>query len=105
MLLLVTEELAVIDNLTGRLYLVVYADPTKPRAWHDAQARLRELLGALRLPLSPLSETRDAETEVASNFDADTFRTPAGPAIRYVREGDILLGVRAHRFVRSVSWS
>jgi len=55
MLLLVSEELAVIDNLSGKLYLVVYADPTKPRAWHDAQARLRELLGALRLPLSPPS--------------------------------------------------
>src|SRR6267378_2068080 len=53
MLLLVSEELAVIDNLSGKLYLVVYADPNKPRAWHDAQARLRELLGALRLPLSP----------------------------------------------------
>jgi len=30
MLLLVSEELAVIDNLSGKLYLVVYADPTKP---------------------------------------------------------------------------
>jgi len=39
MLLLLSEELAVIDNLSGKLYLVVYADPAKPRAWHDAQAR------------------------------------------------------------------
>ncbi|HEY6864882.1 MAG TPA: anthranilate synthase component I, partial [Burkholderiales bacterium] len=45
MLLLVSEELAVVDNLTGKLYLVVFADPSKPRAWDDAQARLRELLG------------------------------------------------------------
>src|SRR5438445_655866 len=74
MLLLVSEELAVIDNLSGKLYLVVYADPSKPRAWHDAHARLRELLGALRLPLSRPSDTRDAETEVASNFDAGSFR-------------------------------
>src|SRR3989454_4645231 len=55
MLLLVSEELAVIDNLSGKLYLVVYADPAKPGTWQDAQARLRELLGALRLPLSATS--------------------------------------------------
>ena len=31
-LLLQCEELAVIDNLSGRLYLIVYADPTAPEA-------------------------------------------------------------------------
>jgi len=35
--LLLTEELAVIDNLSGKLYLIVYADPTQaeafPRPW------------------------------------------------------------------------
>src|SRR5437867_2143703 len=31
--LLATEELAVIDNLSGKLYLIVYADPTQPEAF------------------------------------------------------------------------
>ena len=105
MLLLVSEELAVIDNLSGKLYLVVYADPAKPRAWQDAQARLRELLGALRLPLSPPSETRDAETEVASNFDADTFRAAVGRAIRYVHDGDIMQVVLSQRLSRPFAGS
>jgi len=105
MLLLVSEELAVIDNLSGKLYLVVYADPAKPRAWHDAQARLRELLGALRLPLSPFSETRDAETEVASNFDADTFRAAVDRAIRYVHDGDIMQVVLSQRLSRPFAGS
>jgi len=105
MLLLVSEELAVIDNLSGKLYLVVYADPAKPGAWQDAQARLRELLGALRLPLSPPSETRDAETEVASNFDADTFRAAVGRAIRYVHDGDIMQVVLSQRLSRPFAGS
>jgi anthranilate synthase component 1 len=105
MLLLVSEELAVIDNLSGKLYLVVYADPAKPRAWHDAQARLRELLGALSLPLSPPSETRDAETEVASNFDADTFRAAVDRAIRYVHDGDIMQVVLSQRLSRPFAGS
>ncbi len=105
MLLLVSEELAVIDNLSGKLYLVVYADPAKPRAWQDAQARLRELLGALRLPLSPPSETCDVETEVASNFDADTFRAAVGRAIRYVHDGDIMQVVLSQRMSRPFAGS
>jgi len=105
MLLLVSEELAVIDNLSGKLYLVVYADPAKPRAWHDAQARLRELLGALRLPLTVPSERREEATEVTSNFGGDAFREAVGRAIRYVRDGDVMQVVLSQRLSRPYSGS
>jgi anthranilate synthase component 1 len=105
MLLLVSEELAVIDNLSGKLYLVVYADPAKPRAWHDAQARLRELLGALRLPLSLPPERREADAEAISNFGGDAFRKAVGRAIRYVHDGDIMQVVLSQRLSRPYSGS
>ena len=38
-LLLQCEELAVIDNLSGRLYLIVYADPGRPEAYFNAKKR------------------------------------------------------------------
>ncbi len=41
--LMLTEELAVIDNVTGKLYLIVYADPAQPEAYSKARARLRDL--------------------------------------------------------------
>ena len=103
MLLLVSEELAVIDNLSGKLYLVVYADPAKPRAWQDAQARLRELLGALRLPLSLPPERRDGEAEVTTNFEGDAFREAVGRAIRYVHDGDVMQVVLSQRLSRPFS--
>ena len=103
MLLLVSEELAVIDNLSGKLYLVVYADPAKPRAWHDAQARLRELLGALRVPLSLPQERREADAEVTSNFGGDAFRKAVARAIRYVHDGDVMQVVLSQRLSRSYS--
>jgi anthranilate synthase component I len=105
MLLLLSEELAVIDNLSGKLYLVVYADPEKPRAWRDAQARLRELLGALKLPLSLPAERRGAEAKVTSNFGGDTFREAVGRAIRYVHDGDIMQVVLSQRLSRHYSGS
>ena len=47
-LLLHCEELAVIDNLSGRLYLIVYADPAQPEAYFRAKRRLAELADKLR---------------------------------------------------------
>ncbi len=100
MLLLLSEELAVIDNLSGKLYLVVYADPAKPRAWHHAQARLRELLGALRLPLSLPAEPRGTSAEPTSNFGAEAFRKAVERAIRYVHDGDVMQVVLSQRLSR-----
>jgi anthranilate synthase component 1 len=105
MLLLVSEELAVIDNLTGKLYLVVYADPSKPRAWDDAQARLRELRGALRLPLPQPPEYRGADEAIESNFGAEAFRAAVRRAIRYVHDGDAMQVVLSQRLSRPYSAS
>jgi anthranilate synthase component I len=51
-LLLQTEELAVIDNLSGKLYLIVYADPSQPEAYARAKKRLRELKDQLKYSVS-----------------------------------------------------
>ena len=47
-LLLQCEEIAVIDNLSGRLYLIVYANPAEPEAFHRGKRRLAELTDKLR---------------------------------------------------------
>ena len=51
-LLLQCEELAVIDNLSGKLYLIVYADPRTPEAYANAKKRLRELKDKLKYSVS-----------------------------------------------------
>lgn len=50
-LLLVSDELAVVDNVLGKLYLVVYADPRQPRAYAKACERLDALRHRLVTPL------------------------------------------------------
>ncbi len=51
-MLLQCEELAVIDNLSGKLYLIVYADPKQPEAFANAKKRLRELKDKLKYSVS-----------------------------------------------------
>src|SRR6185437_6911705 len=47
-LLMLAEEVAVFDNLKGRLYLIVHADPAQPQAYAAAQRRLDALVYRLR---------------------------------------------------------
>jgi anthranilate synthase component 1 len=68
-LLLQCEELAVIDNLSGKLYLIVYADPSRPEAFGNAKKRLRELKEQLKYsvsaPVVKPSQTHPAERDFA----------------------------------------
>ena len=50
--LMLTEELAVVDNVAGRIYFIVYADPSLPDGYERAHARLKELLACLSKPVS-----------------------------------------------------
>jgi anthranilate synthase component 1 len=68
-LLLQCEELAVIDNLSGKLYLIVYADPAAPEAYASAKRRLRDLRDALKYsvsaPVVKASQNHPAERSFA----------------------------------------
>jgi len=68
-LLLQCEELAVIDNLSGKLYLIVYADPAQPEAYANAKKRLRDLKELLKYsvsaPVVKASQTYPAERDFA----------------------------------------
>src|SRR5690606_11358054 len=56
-LLMLSDELAVFDNLKGRLYLIVHADPREPQAWARANRRLDALAHRLRHGGAPYPET------------------------------------------------
>jgi len=51
-LLLQCEEVAVIDNLSGKLYLIVYANPAEAEAYSKAKKRVRQLKEQLRYSVS-----------------------------------------------------
>src|SRR5437763_1118033 len=65
-LLLLTEELAVVDNLQGKISLIVYADPAVPGTYRDAHERLQALAGT-----RSRGATRDADEALAEEMLAD----------------------------------
>ena len=89
-LLLLTEELAVVDNLTGKLYLIVYADPNEPGAHQRAQQRLRELRAMLRESIDPPSTRPSTRTEAIREFAKEDYLKAVRRAKEYVLAGDMM---------------
>jgi len=102
-LLMVSEELAVVDNLSGKLYFIVYADPAQIDAYAKARKRLAELLAMLRTSVAiPLSVATEA-TVASSEFGEENFKTAVKRAQQYILEGDIMQVVLSQRIAQKFS--
>lgn len=88
--LLLCEELAVIDNLSGKLYLIVYADPTTPEAYSRARQRLRELRMKLRQPVDVPVTSPSVQTDVYREFAKADYLTAVHKAKEYIMAGDMM---------------
>jgi hypothetical protein len=80
-LLLQTEELAVIDNLSGRLYLIVYADPGQPESYFNGKAAPVELADKLRYSVTAPPVKRGP----ATRWSASSTRPTTWPPWRAAR--------------------
>ncbi|MGH8751315.1 MAG: anthranilate synthase component I [Burkholderiales bacterium] len=104
-LLLFSEQIAVVDNLTGKLFLVVYADPAAPDAYAQARARLKMLLAKLREPVRiPVEAPQSAQT-ARSEFGEQAFKQAVEKAKRYIYDGDIMQVVLSQRLSQPYSAS
>ena len=96
-LLLLSEQLAVVDNLSGKLSLIVFADPRDQKGYHRAQARLRELAAQLRTQVQLPDETPVEPGAAQSEFSEHAFLNAVERAKRYIYDGDIMQVVLSQR--------
>jgi anthranilate synthase component I len=89
-LLLQCEELAVIDNLSGRLYLIVYADPVQPEAYHLARRRLGELADKLKYSVTAPAVKRGVANGVEREFAKADYIKAVLRAKEYIAAGDMM---------------
>ena len=97
LLLLVSDEVAVVDNVLGKLYLVVYADPREPGAWRAAQDRLRSLRARLASPLPEEisfefgdENKTDRQEKLACTFTEEQFLAAVARSKDYIFAGDCM---------------
>jgi anthranilate synthase component I len=89
-LLLQCEELAVIDNLSGKLYLIVYADPAQPEAYANAKRRLRELKEQLRYSVSAPTLKASQPHPAERDFAKDDYLRAVERAKGLIEAGDFM---------------
>lgn len=99
-LLMVSEEVVVFDNLRGTLSLIVNADPAQPDAYAQGQRRLDALEAGLArevpLPLqSPVHQVQ--ESDFACRFQQADFEKAVERIKDYILAGDVMQVVIAQR--------
>jgi anthranilate synthase component 1 len=99
-LLMLTEQLAVIDNLSGKLTFIVYADPAQDGAYTKARQRLdalqRTLRQSVKIPDAPQLRSFAAKSE----FGEAEFKHAVEVAKQYIFDGDIMQVVLSQRMVQ-----
>ncbi|MEN9893067.1 MAG: hypothetical protein RLY78_3362 [Pseudomonadota bacterium] len=95
--LLQTEELAVIDNLSGRLYLIVYVDPAQPEAYFRGKKRLADLTDKLRYSVTAPTVKRGPSYAIERETSREQLEAAVERTKGYIAAGDCMQVVIGQR--------
>ena len=100
-LLMLSDEIIVIDNLLNKLFLIHYANPEHPNAYALSTQKLEDYIkkisSAVDLPASPIKEACSPQSE----FGEEAFKKAVVKAKEYIYEGDIMQVVLSQRIKQS----
>ncbi|NOV31709.1 anthranilate synthase component I [Methylomonas sp. ZR1] len=100
-LLMVSQDLLVFDNLSGKMLLLTHADPSQTNAYENAKARLDELVVKLReLQANPQAHPavkHVLEHDFVSGFTQQGYEDAVLKAKQYITDGDCMQVVLSQR--------
>ena len=99
-LLMLSDEVVVFDNLSGKLYVVVHVDPAEPNAQSKGERRLQQLVAMLEQPLKrppSVDANKVNEADFVSGFTENGFKAAVEKARGYITDGDIMQVVLSQR--------
>ncbi|SJM93589.1 anthranilate synthase component I [Crenothrix polyspora] len=100
-LLMVSEEILVFDNLSGKMLLLTHANPAEDNAYDNAIDRLNNLAKQLRElkaePTKHCNPIHVQESDFISGFTEQGFKDAVLKAKDYITDGDIMQVVLSQR--------
>jgi anthranilate synthase component 1 len=99
-LLMVSDEVVVFDNLAGRMYIIVHADVDAGDSHESCQARITELAERMRQPVSRPVQGEShqiSESDFVSGFTEEGFKAAVERIKEYIVEGDCMQVVLSQR--------
>ncbi len=96
--LMVSKELVVFDNLSGKIFLIVHVDPKDEQALEQGEQRLDVLAERLHHSVPNLnSDSSSSEVKFVSEFSEDEFKHAVDATREYIRAGDVMQVVLSQR--------
>ncbi|MCH8265501.1 MAG: anthranilate synthase component I [Proteobacteria bacterium] len=100
-LLMLSEEVVVFDNLRGTISFIINVDPSTAQAYENAELRLNQLQAELHkpVPLPKISTGRNniAESDFRFHFQQQQYQQAVGKIKDYIVAGDVMQVVLAQR--------
>ena len=100
-LLMVSEDLVVFDNLKGRMQIISLVDPAVPDIYQRTLNRLQDRSRALANAAPPIPESSTNQPVLESDFQSEFGEGPFKQAVEkireYIRAGDVMQVVLAQR--------
>lgn len=99
-LLMVSDEVVVFDNLSGSIYIIKHLDPTAGDTPAAGEARIRELVGRMTGATPRLghgSPRTVRESDFTSGFTEAGYKQAVARIKDYIREGDCMQVVLSQR--------
>ncbi len=100
-LLMVSDDVVVFDNLSGKLILITHVDPSEEDAYNQAQLHLDELVARLRFAIPQPTEAvvgaEVNEEDFISGFAQPEFEAAVNKIKEYVLAGDVMQTVISQR--------
>lgn len=101
-LLMVSNDVIVFDNVLGRIHLITHADPGVPGSFDVAQKRLDEIVQGLQHNVPRDLRLPEAgpdlhEADFVSSYGEEAFKTDVEKIRDYIVEGDVMQVVLSQR--------
>ena len=101
-ILMVSNDVIVFDNVLGRIHLITHADPAVDGSFDLAQARLQQMTQDLQTNVpkdlhGPVRGPRLHEADFVSNYGEEAYKADVEKIKDYIVEGDVMQVVLAQR--------
>ena len=96
-LLMLSDEIVVIDNILGKLFIISYLDPLENNAFENGTIRLNNYLKQLKSKAQAIESSSEQRTMPKSEFGEESFKEAVVKAKDYIYEGDVMQVVLSQR--------
>ena len=95
-LLMLSENIIIIDNLSGTVFIVSVVDTNIESGWNDAQKKLDQIERGLLLDIPKLNKINLSKIEFSNTVKKEEFESWVKKIKNYIESGDVMQVVISH---------